>query len=269
MPSAHPPKPASKAKPAGRLRRKRWTILGIAIVALALVSTVYYQFSYVSGTELNTRTWELRAFSFHRDPFTNTQLTGLVHDRPSGFHRAWTNAKKSSVVDRTIRTHLNVQAVQRWDVIRISQSGVSGPAQILVDLLDSADQDNRVFWSAWSKSNPTQAAKLWPAVQTIACLGQYERLPNLLELALVKSQAAQFDSAIDQFMVAELEKVAREFDVRRDAAGQREIARAGLEYGNSKIFEDILNSAVPESNVEDSVESQAESTESEAYDDLL
>lgn len=187
-------------------RSARFPILVSSILVFVFGSLFYLQTTLVVGTELNSVSWELRSFSFRRDPFTNTQLTGIYY-APSSTNGTWVSAVADapSLPDAAIRTYLNAKNIgpTRWDLVSMTDGTLStGRASILVQLIESDQFGSRKYWIDWSNNEPKKAAVLWPAAQQLVSDGSYAQLPDLFELALHEKDDQAFIDAVASFLLA-------------------------------------------------------------------
>lgn len=212
-----------------------WLLLGIPTCMVA--AFIYFQFTSVSGLELNTSNWNIREFSFRRDPFTNRQLSGRTYSS-AGRQSGWTRDAERlySQIDPAIRRYLQVAPDARWDLVDIYQTPSSGEAKILIDLLGASDGSFQDFWPTWSTKNPHQAALLWPAAQVLVRFGLYTDLPELLRLALEAQAADEYESRIKAYvreaMQAQVEQLASQ---GQDEAAKR-VQAAELDF---RAFEPV------------------------------
>jgi hypothetical protein len=187
-------------------RANRFPAILSSIVVLVISFLVYLQFTLVVGAELNTGSWELREFSFRRDPFTNTQLTGIYYT-PFSRGGTWISASANapSLPDSSIRAYLTAKNLEpsRWDLVRIDDGLESvGRASILVRLIDSGQFGTRKYWIDWSNDQPKKAAVLWPAAQRLVAENDYNELPDLFEFALYEKDDTAFMNAVSDYLKA-------------------------------------------------------------------
>lgn len=212
---------------------------------LLIVFAAYYFASFVSGTELNTRTWDLRKFSFRRDPFTNYQLSGITHASSNSL-APWSSypTKLRCEIDPLIRKHLLTSAdtEERWDLVSIDGNQVSdGDAQILVSLLRTRDFKYDDFWPQWTGKHPAKAAILWPAAQDLTSLHLYSKLPTLLETALLESTDDEFERVVHETMQACLLDACNRLEKMKLSEQAANVARVGLTYGDNPLLQSFLN----------------------------
>ena len=231
------PKPAARS----RLMRTIWLILFCCLTLF-----LYIQFTWVSGTELNTNTWSMRQFSFRRDPFTNFQLTGVSYSAPKGW-QVWAPAVKSSSLDPAIAVHLRPapQIRPQWELVVLSTSQVEGDAQLLVDLLAATDENFQPFWPAWSKKHPQKAAILWPAVQHLVQVGLYADLPLLFELALAALPKDDFEQRIKIHIQTSLLQFAQQEVAHNRPQSGLSAAQIGLLYGHHDALQNLVEQIQP------------------------
>lgn len=237
---------------AGNARKSRrpfflrvpFLILGSLV--LLLIGFLYFQSTVVSGKEISTNTWDVRNFSFRRDPFTNYQFTGVKHSAPKrlGF---WTEITTYSMVDNSIKIHLKSKRPKnRWDLISFDQSLYPADAQVLIDLLTARNASYDYYWSKWSGNNPVKAAKLWPAAQDLVHLGLYSKLPPLFEIGTVTLSDNAFTSEVDSYMAQTLGSMAAELAQLGEHERSRSLAEVGSNYGSNEELEEVLNSVQAE-----------------------
>ncbi len=228
---------------------KSWftgTRIAVFIVSLfALVSTFlfYLNATYVTGTELRSSDWQIRRFTFRRDPFTNRQLTGIKYSTFTG-NPAWSaNAgDTASDLNPLISKHLrrSTGSENRWDLILISGSPVyKGPASILHSLLSTSDPQSNMFWVDWTKDHPSRAKIFWPIVQQLTLFGLYSELPPLFELATNDLDAAQLKSEMGPRIQAAIIKFCDNPD---NAAVQRKAIQFALQFGPNDLLTLSANS---------------------------
>ncbi len=188
----------------------RWLLIVLVSgVVLGLMLLIYSSFSSVSGTEFDPVTWKVRTFSYHRDPFSHRQLTGIRHgpDRVL-FAKINIAANPSAATAAAAATPVTAkdtdtpftdsfaprqQTIQpRWDLVRIrlGMSQSTGPAFILTTLLESPEASQ--FWITWSNQNPAKAKALWQAVRDLVSLGLYTPLPTMMETAASEIEKDEF-----------------------------------------------------------------------------
>lgn len=237
----------SQPKAARNVRRFRLLVIGASgLLVLSIICCFYYFATIVTGTELNTRTWDLRNFSFRRDPFTNYQLSGITHSStyaPS----LWTSypTKLRCEIDPSIRKYLlnASDAEEHWDLVSFDnvQSSV-GDASVLVSLLSARDFKYDEFWLKWTTDHPAKAAILWPAAQHLTGLGLYSKLPILLETALLESTDSEFEEMISETMQSSLLDACRLLAENGEPEQATKVAQIGLTYGDYPALQDFLDS---------------------------
>lgn len=214
-------------------RRRPWIpLLLLGIPTCIVAAFIYFQFTSVSGLELNTNNWNIREFSFRRDPFTNRQLSGRTYSsaaRQSGWARD--ADRQYSQIDPAIRRYLQVAPDARWDLVDIYQTPSSGEAKILIDLLGASDLSFQDFWPTWSTKNPRQAALLWPAAQVLVRFGLYTDLPELLRLALEAQAEDDYESRIKAYVQEAMEAHARQLATQGEGEAAERVQAAKLEFG--------------------------------------
>lgn len=219
--------------------RRLPTIL-ISIAAFLLVVFVYYQSTYVSGTEIDVRSFRMRNFAFRRDPFTNLQLTGVKYSSydSSSLWNSWTS---HSTIDSAIQAQLTAPVRKnRWDLVGYDQSFIDADAQILIDLLSVQDAKYEFAWLVWTKDNPKKARVFWPAVQTLAQMNAYQLLPDLFEIAISDNSANELHLATSSYMATSLSELSSKIkDTEKERAA--EMAAVALTYDNAQPLPDTSN----------------------------
>jgi hypothetical protein len=225
----------------------RWMWLFVGSSSLVVLGIAYFQSTYVSGTEFNAATWEIRDFAFRRDPVTNAQFTGVSHRATEKFRgRSASTDSWSKLVGPEISAYFKSGSNQppRWDLVRlhtVSKTSVSaGNASILVELLSARDRQYNDFWSTWSVNHPTLAARLWPAVQDLVEFGLYASLPELLELAVVHSKPSDFQVALNEHVQAVFLRHCERLAADGDSAVSR-AAQTALTYGEHPEFQQYIS----------------------------
>lgn len=232
--------PASTVGSSGK-RASRLVYWLTALLVCSLLAVVYFQFTGVSGIELNNQTWQMRQFSFRRDPLTNTQLTGIVHTAPPDLP-PWKSAVKLATLNNAITSHLrsNLSTQAKWDLVRDESNTHRGGAAILVELLSAVDDKYRPYWTQWSNSHPRKAGLFWPAVQDLARVGLYAPMPELFEAALSDLSEAEFQQQIaDCLQSATLERASLLMAESQNQEA-RSIAEVGLLYGEDPRLTQIV-----------------------------
>ncbi len=221
--------------------RFRLTILLVAGCLTVIAGVVYYQTATVVGIELNVANWKIRQFSYHRDPLTGKQLTGIRYS-PALSYGLWTDGKEASILDPSIASYLSpdASASERWDVVSIvAGQQSSGKGHILVDLLQT---DNILFgdrfWIDWTNNHTTKAKAFWPAVQKLVILDAYAHLPAAFELASsADDDDDAFKTRLDQFMVEATGEQAQLLANSGQTAQAQAVAKVGLTFGSSETLE--------------------------------
>lgn len=225
---------ATTATPNRRIPQRRswglwWKSVRIPTIFFGFVVFIaagitYLNATHVSGIEIHCQDWQIRRFSFRRDPFTNYQLTGLKYSRPPSSDLWAENASMTgAILDPTIATYLkrDPDFESRWDLVRLHGSTPSsGPAMILFDLLAMHDPNYTLFWKTWTTANPAKAKILWPAAQDLTRFKLYSRIPKLFELAVVELSVNEFDASVKSVVAPAL------FDTSRDAPNSELSAKA-------------------------------------------
>lgn len=208
----------------------RYVLLGsFALLMFLFVAYVYVLQSRVTGYEFNPYSWQIRHFEFYADPFTNKELIGI--DR---------TGKVTWTIDPAITTHLaqgtSAQgASSRWDLIELNDyrpKTSEGPATILVDAVTSRrsgwSSSNVEFWNNWSKTNATEAAFFWKAVQSLTIHGAYTDIPALLEVAV--SSPSKIPELSDSLTADALLRRAQQLQADGDSKSAKAAASDGLIY---------------------------------------
>ena len=191
-------------------RGVRLPAIVFGVLAVLILMFIYFQFTLVTGTELNSRTWQLRDFSFRRDPFTNLQLTGIKYG-PSSVQGCWADQTTPTGVNTLPATAIapyltaKLSLPPRWDLVRIYDRIDSvGRASILVRLVEANSYTGTEYWQDWSLAEPKKAAVLWPAAQRLVATGMYAKLPELFELPRYQTDDANFAAAVAKLTQAAL-----------------------------------------------------------------
>ena len=212
----------------------------MSIAAFLLVMFVYYQSTYVSGTEIDVRSFRMRNFAFRRDPFTNFQLTGVKYSSydSSALWNSWTS---HSTIDSAIQALLTAPVRKsRWDLVGYDQSFIDADAQILIDLLSVQDTKYEFAWLVWTKDNPKKARVFWPAVQTLAQLNAYQLLPDLFEIAISDNSVNELHMAASSYMARSLSDLSSKLE-GTDKELAAEVAATALTYENAQPLPDAEN----------------------------
>ncbi len=198
-------------------------LVGIGFVIVIVLGFV----GSVSGREFDALTWSTRSFSYMREPFTGTQLTGV----------AYTNDQAStSIITSHIGGGVNNPGVARWDLLAIYRSSrmAVGRAQILVDYLKATDIDRQPYWENWTTNHPQAAPVLWGAVRDCVHLPRYDRLPEIFETARTQTDPSKLKTLLSAIMV----RIALEEAKAQLASGDSAAARRALKMG---LFYDPLS----------------------------
>jgi hypothetical protein len=233
-------------------RKIRFPAVLVSLLGIVIVSIIYFQVSLVVGRELNSKTWQVREFRFHRDPFTNYQLTGIRYTfskqlAPAKLGQTTTGlnntaASDDAKLDPSIESLFNLQdsIKERWDLVELR--GIStGRAAILLDLIDAKTPDFSNFWIIWTRDHPKKAATLWPAVHDLVSIGCYSRLPKLMETALHAKDSSQLKSLIQTVLQVEMLAAAKSSKNSGDIDSAKAIASVGLQYGSNVDLESFLS----------------------------
>ena len=207
--------------------QQMWQVrLTIALIGFALLFFMllfYFNACYVSGTEIDSQTWQIRDFYFRRDPFTNRQLTGVVHSAVRVRTPIWTaNASNTaSNLDPSISALFPAQPARaaRWDLVTLNQfESIDGGASVLTELLAAEDASFNSYWVQWTAAHPQHAKTFWPAAYQLVYYQLYADLPRLFAIAVRVQPLSEFDAAIRDAMheallaycqsEADLEKIA-------------------------------------------------------------
>ncbi len=212
-----------------------WPISLAAILTLLLFAVIYWQMTYVSGIELNTHTWEQRAFSFRRDPIFGTQFSPVKHNKPLSTG-LWTSVPNPNhkILPLAISKHLSQTTYlpRRWDLVRLESSNTPGAAaSILVLLLEAHNRGFDPFWPQWSVDQPTRAAVIWPAAQLLVEFSQYDKLPSLLDQAVLGNSPKQLTESVGQLVQLALLQYCQQPGNQAQPANVHAAAKAGLTYG--------------------------------------
>lgn len=200
----------------------------VFLFVVAISSLIYMATAYVMGYEVNATTWQVRHFSFFRDPFTETQLSLIKH-----------STSTQHVLEPAIATHIVGGPIRpttaRWDLMHINRGARSsaGEAAILFTYLDTRDQSFNKTWDEWTLANPQSAPLLWSAVRDVVHLPRYDRLPEVFDAVRVHSDPGNLKMALDQIMA---DIALDEAKSQADAGDKRAAKRAaimGLSYDES------------------------------------
>jgi hypothetical protein len=158
----------------------------------------YLQATIVTGSELDTSSWNVREFWYRRDPFSGQQLTGILKEPPAAIVSGTTNFPNSYFGSPTARP-----ARQDLIALRSGTFVTEGPANVLLTYLNGYTAEQ--LWPAWSTDNPVKARVLWPAARDLVDLGLYFALPEIMELAKVECSDAEFKAMVEEQMRSILE----------------------------------------------------------------
>ena len=223
-----------------RFYRIRYQTLFLSLSCFGFLALVYFQFTLVTGTEFNTANWNVRGFSFRRDPLSNYQLSGIVHS-PKRYSTIWKASDDFSSIDGTIGQYLNSPHVEtRWDLAQTNLSIVDGEATVLLDLLSAHNHLMQNYWVDWSKQKPKQASVMWPAVQNLVHFHLYAKLPALFELAMADTNDVQFKEFVVTYVQSTLWRHGQDI-AETNSALAREIATVGLSYGDHDGLQDLAD----------------------------
>lgn len=214
-------------------------LLVIAVPSLFLLLLVYSVETNVSGTEFDPITWQIRSFSYRRDPFTGRQLTGVLHDSSN-------STPNWPTIGSFLKTANSKPTSARWDLVRISRGSTRinapGPAAILDSYMTARDPNGDYFWASWGKTSRKKASILWPAVQELILHELYSDLPLLFEKAPVDMSDESFRQEIQETMLALLRTRAFESQTAGNPSRAIDLARLGLNYGDDPELIRILDS---------------------------
>lgn len=247
--------PATQAQRRARQqwwRTVRFPAFLISLLVLVIALVVYFQLSLVVGTELNSKTWQVREFRFRRDPFTHYQITGIQYAFYKQLAPARLGQAKSRVsnlvssdedsLDPSIKKLFKPQdsIPERWDLVEIRDS-TTGQASILLDLVDAKTSDYSNFWILWTQDHPNEAAVLWPAVHDLVSVGKYASLPELMERALRASDLEDLKKVIQRIVQTDMLNSAKQSKSYGDLTTAKAIASLGLQYGEDTDLESFLS----------------------------
>ncbi len=164
----------------------------------------YVQATVVTGAELDTATWNVRTFWYRRDPFSGSQLTGVIKEPPAQMMAASTSFPSASF-------NRPSPLPPRWDLIKLQSGTVrtEGPAFVLHSYLDTYKATT--FWPDWAAKNSLKAKCLSSAGRDLVDLNLYHELPKIFDLAKTKSTDAEFAEMIDQAMIEILTSACQRF----------------------------------------------------------
>ena len=226
----------------------RWPVVVLTLFGMLLAGTIYLQASQVVGVELNARNWALRQFSFRRDPFTGTQLTGIRYEPTRQYATTWgsTTGIGFSSLQSTIAVHLDEASTKdRWDLVSLADSGLpeEGRASILVELLDVRSPSGNNYWATWTNDHPTKAKLFWPAVHHRVAANAYAEVPAVFELAI--AEATEDDDNFTHRLNAQmLNSLSNQAELLLEVGSEPEAKRAaqlGLRYGDNEELQRIVS----------------------------
>jgi hypothetical protein len=220
----------------------RWPVLILSAFGLFMGSAIYLQSTLVVGTELNVVNWEIRQFSFRRDPVTGLQMTGIKHTAPA--YALWSSGQTVATLDTAIAVHLKgyATASERWDLVSIAETASPslGRASIFVHLVNIKTPAGDKRWADWSNAHPGRAKIFWPAIQDLVVLDAYAKLPPFFQLAASKQSDEDFAKELPQAVLEALTDHAQALANAGLHAAAEEAARVGLSYGESDILQQLL-----------------------------
>ncbi len=171
-------------------------MLPVAFVGVGLLIALtfgYLQSTVVKGIEFDTKSWTTRSFWYRRDPFSGSQLTGILRENPVGLNGTAVNFPSS---------YFNAPsaAAARWEMVELRSGTVitEGPANVLYSYFKGLAAEQ--LWTDWSSANVLKANELWSAARDLVDIELYHELPKIMELARVESTDAEFKSLIEQKM---------------------------------------------------------------------
>ncbi len=204
--------------------------LSLFVICIGLV-LLGHLFPQYDGTEFSPISFRVREFQIRRwPPATVVQPASLACSMEISKHL--TNATRTP-------------GIERWDLIACSQGrqGIEQfEATVLIDALKVRDSTNDLFWEEWSKSHPSLAKILWPAVQQLAIHKSYFAIPGLLQHAASAPPAKDLANLIATISLrAGIDQSRRELAKRqfKDASVTVEWAKS---LGGSPEFEALENS---------------------------
>ncbi len=225
-------------------RSARWPVILLGFLATCICGLVYYFNTLVMGSEINSHNWEVRQFSYRRDPFTHKQLSGITYQAAFSTLPCWKSQNDViSVPDPAIKGHLTSQLTQpvRWDLVRMNdQYNTIGRGSILLRLVNAYGVSSKHFWIDWTNNEPIKAARLWPAAQQLVCLDLYARLPDLFDQAAVEKDDTKFEQAVAGIMQAALLEHSQLRVQAGDKVLAREVAKLGLTYGEHSELQSMV-----------------------------
>jgi len=225
-------------------RSVRWPVMLLGFLATLTCGLVYYYSSLVMGSEINSHNWEVRQFSYRRDPFTHKQLSGITYRASLIGSGCWKSQNDLiSVPDPAIKGHLTAPLLQpvRWDLVRLNDRyDTIGRGTILIRLVNSYGVGSNHFWIDWTNNEPIKAAALWPAAQQLVSLNLYAKLPDLFDQAAVEKNDAKFQQAVGSIMQAALLEYSQLLAQAGDKELAREVGKLGLSYGDHSELQTMV-----------------------------
>lgn len=226
----------------GWIRQHKIASFIMLSVVLLACGAGYLSMTNVTGIELNASTWNVRRFSFRRDPFTNYQFSAIRH-QGIAYTPLWTtnDGATSSILDAALSTHLrsNQSTVSRWDLVEIDDSYFSrGPAAPLYELLRTNDSGFSPHWAAWSSKSPKLAAILWPAARDLTELGRYELTPDLLAISCEDLDEAAFKRRVADYIRQAIVDHCKRDDISEE--DRKAAAQLGLRYADDPVLQKYL-----------------------------
>jgi len=194
------------------------SLLVVAVVIACLLA--YASSTAVQGVEFNVDNWQVRSFSFRRDPFTNRQLTAVKHSTAFSY-AAWSDnpTETGSILNNSIAKYLKPNKLKtgRWDLVYISDGNLhQGPAAIIYDLLETRTPNYDSFWVDWSDKHPKKAAILWPAVAQLCELKLYAAIPEIARLARQDIDLPTFESEVNSCMLDAINDYCEHADLTKE-----------------------------------------------------
>lgn len=151
---------------------------------------------------------------------------------------------KYSLMDSEIQARLRaIPGNDRWDLVSFTGSFEKAPASILLQLLNTIDNDYQVHWLKWSEQFPKKADVFWPAVHDLVVLDLYEYLPSLFELALTQVSPKELDQRIQSLvhfiLESETDRLAQSSDTSIQTALQEIAARYRITSSESGVQAEV------------------------------
>ena len=168
--------PATKTKaPRSFKNRLMLTIVGLVTFA-GILGFMVLSFGHVTGSEFTPDRFARRDFAFYRIPLIRLQVSPVVR---------WdtTNDLETHLTQQKIIPKL--PAPKRWDVVSVwaGSRNQKADAAILCRYLDTENDQGKLVWLEWTKSDQKRAKPFWNAVHHAAKLKVYYLVPDLFELA--------------------------------------------------------------------------------------